>query len=246
MASYAHRKKDNVTSILSTLGIFVLLIILLKFLVYRNEVEQPLEDVIEIDKTPDEIVMHDFETSVKQGGGSGTPTDAPKGPDTPQMEKTIRNANSDSKESAAKGESNHSNQNKSSDNKAQTADPSLGFHGSGGKGGGDGTGKGKGFGNDEGDGSGPGKGEGKKPRIRLTNPNNDNISSDESCRISLKLTINAEGDVVKGENISAKTTTTNQKVISQVIANVKAQVKYNASPGTALEVVFLTVSVSAN
>lgn len=242
-------KKDNVAGFFTSALFFVLLFFLLKFISYANIAEEePLEDIIEIEKkVPDQITMHKFETSEKQGGGSGTPTDAPLQKDySPQMEKTLRDENSTAKETAAQGESNHSNQNKSSDNKASTTvDSDLAFK-SGGDGGGDKGGKGKGFGNDNGNGDGPGKGEGKKARIRLNDPNTNNISSNESCKISLKLSINAEGDVVRAENIGAKTTTTNQTIINQVIANVKSQVKYNAREGASLETVFLTVNISAN
>lgn len=240
-------KKDNLKGLAISLLTFVLLFILLKFVTYGYIQEEPIEDVIEIAKAlPDAITMHKFETSEKQGGGSGQATNAPKSNEnTPQMDKTIRDPNSTSSDVAAKGNSNHSNQNKSSDNEASTIDPGLGFKKSGGSGGGDNGGKGKGFGGDEGNGDGPGKGEGKKPRVRQNDPNTNNISSNISCKISLKLTVNAEGDVVRAENIVAKTTTTNQTTINQLIANVKDQVKYNKVSGAGTETVFLTVNISA-
>lgn len=240
-------KTDNVKGILFSLIIFVLLFILLKFVTYGYIQEEPIEDVLEINQTlPDAITMHKFETSEKQGGGSGQATNAPKSNEnTPQMDKTIRDANSTSTDIAAKGNSNHTNQNKSSENEASTLDPGLGFKKSGGSGGGDNGGKGKGFGGDEGNGEGPGKGEGKKERIRLNNPNTNNISSNISCKINLKLTVNAEGDVLRASNVVANTTTTNQTVINQLIFNVKEQVKYNKVSGSGTEIVYLTVNISA-
>ncbi|MFN5415619.1 MAG: hypothetical protein ACK5B9_01080 [Flavobacteriia bacterium] len=240
-------KKDSFFGVFFSLAFFGLLMLWLTFITISQINEEPLEDIIEIEKTPDQITMHEFETSEKQGGGSGTPTDAPYQKEyTPQAEQTIRDPNSTSTNTAIQGQSNHTNTNKSTDNQASTNNPDtdLKFN-SGGTGGGNNGGKGKGFGNDEGNGSGPGKGEGKAPRIRLNDPNNANISSNISCKVSLKLTVNAEGDVIRAENIVAKTTTTNQSVISQLIANVKDQVKYNKVSGSSTEVVYLTVSISA-
>ncbi len=240
-------KKDSFFGVFFSLAFFALLMLWLTLITISQINEEPLEDIIEIEKTPDQITMHEFETSEKQGGGSGTPTDAPYQKDyTLQAEKTVRDPNSTSTNTAIQGQSNHTNQNKSTDNKASTNNPDsdLKFN-SGGTGGGNNGGKGKGFGNDEGNGSGPGKGEGKAPRIRLNDPNTNNISSDQSCKISLKMTINAEGDIIRAENLTSKTTTTNQVVINQVIANVKSQVKYNKVSGSASETVYLTVNIAA-
>ncbi|MES2588126.1 MAG: hypothetical protein V4622_04040 [Bacteroidota bacterium] len=239
-------RKDNLKGIISSLSFMLLLLILLKFITYTQVNPKPLEEILKMEETPDEITMQKFETSAKQGGGSGQPTKAPlAATNVDQMEKTLRDPNSESKETAAFGESNHSNQDKSSNNQASTTVNSEFAFKSGGSGGGDNGGKGKGFGKDDGDGSGPGNGEGKKPRIRLNDPNTENIASDQSCKINLKLTINAEGDVIKAENIVSKTTTTNQVVIKQVISNVKSQVKYNKVSGSSPEIVFITLNISA-
>lgn len=241
-------KTDNIKGLLASLFTFVLLFLLLKFVTYGYIQEEPIEDVIEIaEELPDAITMHKFETSEKQGGGSGTPTDAPYQKEfSAQAEKTIRDPNSTSTNTSIQGESNHTNQTESTKNPATTNNPDtdLKFN-SGGSGGGKNGGNGKGFGNDDGNGDGPGKGEGRKARVRQNDPNTNNISSNVSCKISLKLTVNAEGDVIRAENIVAKTTTTNQTVINQLISNVKDQVKYNKVSGSTTETVFLTVNISA-
>ena len=139
-----------------------------------------------------------------------------------------------------------------SNNKTNTAtstQASTNYFGDGGSGSGKGGGKGSGFGMDsgsgEGPGSGPGSGGGEGGRVRYGNPNNDNIYSDEPQTIYLKLTVNAEGEVVGGKSTS-KTTTTDQRIINQVLANVKSQVRYSKKSGASLEFVYLTVNVRAN
>lgn len=251
--SAKEEKKDRLKSLVFSSSFFLILMLILHFMTYQQVLPKPLEELLKLEKVPDEVTMEKFETSgPKGGGGSGQPTDAPLSEEfSPQTEKIVSDVNSESSEVALKGESNHSNQTESSENKASTTvDSDLSFR-SGGDGGGNQGGRGKGFGSDDGNGSGSGSGNGsgngdaKKPRIRLNNPNTENISSDQSCKISLKLQVNAEGDVIRAENLTSKTTTTNQVVINQVISNVKNQVKYNAKPGSALEVVFLTVNITA-
>lgn len=236
-------KEDKRVGIIVAFFLLVLLFIILQIITYTLADPRPKDIVLKVEALPELIVLKRMELD---GGGSGSPTKAPvQNKVTPQMEKTIRDKNSKSTEQAAKGQSNHSNQNKSSENQASTTvDANLAFK-SGGSGGGNNGGQGKGFGKDTGDGSGPGDGDGKKPRIRLNDPNTENISSDQSCKISLKLSVNAEGDVIRAENLTSKTTTTNQIVINQVIANVRSQVKYNKVDGATLEIVYLTVNLAA-
>jgi hypothetical protein len=237
-------KHDRQKGIIAAFIILTIMFVVLQLISFTLADPRPQDIVLKVEALPETIIeLKTFET---QGGGSGNPTKAEVvNKVTPQMEKTIRDKNSKTKEQEAKGESDHSNQNKSSENKSTTTVNSDLLFKKGGSGGGDNAGKGKGFGNDEGNGAGPGNGEGKKPRIRLNDPNTENITSDQSCKISLKLTINAEGDVIKGENLTSKTTTTNQIVINQVISNVKAQVKYNKVGGAAPEIVYLTVNIAA-
>ncbi|MCE3296911.1 MAG: hypothetical protein K0R65_2625 [Crocinitomicaceae bacterium] len=180
------------------------------------------------------------------GGGGGTPSNDPVDNPKPQTEKIITNSNGEVKTHS--GQSNNQNANNSQNTSTSTQKAENPF-GDGGDGGGKGGGRGKGtgFGRDEGTGSGSGGGDGdaSKPRVRLNDPNNDNISSSQSCKVCLKLSINAQGDVVRAENLTSKTTTTNQTVINQVISNVKNQVRYNKKEGASLEQVYLTVNISA-
>jgi hypothetical protein len=239
-------KNDSRKSFAISSLLFVLLYLSLLYLKFGQITTEPIEDIIKIEKNPDEITMHKFETSEKTGGGSGQEVNAPLSDKfTPQTEKILNDPNSASTETISKGNSNHSNAEHSETNEASTTKVAPNPFGSGGSGGGTQGGNGKGFGKDNGDGTGKGNGEGVKARIRLNDPNTEGIESDQNAKISMKLTINSEGDIIKIENIVAKTTTTNQSIINQVLANVKAQVKYNKKDGAAPEVVFLTVNLSA-
>jgi len=106
------------------------------------------------------------------------------------------------------------------------------------------------FGNDSGPGGsgtggiGPGRPVSGEGRTRLNDPSFDHIVTDNDVTIYLKLTINADGVVVSA-NSTSKTTTTDQRIINQVIAAVKNQVKYNKAPGTGLVTQFLLVKINA-
>lgn len=103
------------------------------------------------------------------------------------------------------------------------------------------------FGNDMGSGSGSGVGPSGAgsgtQRIRLTEPNTNHIITPTNQIIYLKLTIDENGTVMSGTSTS-KTTTTDQKIISQVINEVK-KVKYNKAPGAGIQTVYLTVRLSS-
>lgn len=235
-------KEDRRIGAISALFVLIVSFIILNLLSYTIADPRPKDIVLKVEALP-EIILRNL---TLEGGGSGNPTNAPKtNKVTPQTTKTIRDKNSKSESEDVQGESNHSNQNKSSENKASTTVYSEFSFKPGGSGNGSEGGEGKGFGKDNGSGAGPGDGDGKKPRVRLNDPNNNNISSDQSCSVSLKLTINGEGAVIKAENLVSKTSTTNQIVINQVIANVRSQVRYNKKEGASAEIVYLTINLSA-
>jgi hypothetical protein len=88
--------------------------------------------------------------------------------------------------------------------------------------------------------AGPGSGEGRK---RLNDPSIDHIATDVDITINLKVTVNSEGIVVSALSTS-KTTTTDQRIINQVIAAVKNQVKYSKAPGSGLVTQYITVKIN--
>jgi uncharacterized protein (TIGR02145 family) len=88
----------------------------------------------------------------------------------------------------------------------------------------------KGYGAGSGNGNGNGNGKAREKRKIENGP--DQINSDKEGIIYLQVTINADGDVIKVINLNSETTITDQRVINQVVLNVKSKVKYNKMPGT--------------
>jgi hypothetical protein len=108
--------------------------------------------------------------------------------------------------------------------------------------GGNSSGAGSSFGNDNGTaGIGPGVSGG---RVRLNDPTLEHIESDRDITFYLKLTIDEEGSVVSALSTS-KATTTDQRIINQVLSAVKSQLKYNKSPGADLSIQYLTIKINA-
>lgn len=122
--------------------------------------------------------------------------------------------------------------------------------GTGGTGGGVGAGQGalNGNGSGEGDGNddGPGRGTGDgRNRVRLNIPVLDKYKTDVDIFVHLKLTINSEGKVISGINITSETTTTDQRIINGVISEVLKQVKYKPEKNVGLQFTFLTCIIRA-
>lgn len=82
-------------------------------------------------------------------------------------------------------------------------------------------------------------------RVRLNDPSIPDLTSHEDAIIHLKLTIDGQGNVVKAENVSAKTTTRDQILINKVISEVIKQVKYNKDPDSPLANVYMPVNIKA-
>lgn len=181
------------------------------------------------------------------GGGSGTPDNSKFDP-TPnpmmQMEGILPTV------TPFKPGKGNSNTGKDPNEEPSSREPSP-FHGTGGKGGGKGKGKGTGLGNDDGPGEGPGFGPGKggdAKRTIVKKPNAANIDSDEDCIIVLKVSVDADGNVIGTPTlIRDKTTTANSVIINEVIRLVKSEAKYNqAKEGTPVFSTAITVKVSAS
>jgi len=122
--------------------------------------------------------------------------------------------------------------------------------GTGGTGGGVGAGHGalNGNGSGEGDGNddGPGRGTGDgRNRVRLNDPILDKYKTDVDIFVHLKLTINSDGNVISGINITSKTTTTDQRIINGVISEVLKQVKYKPEKNVGLQFTFVTCKIRA-
>lgn len=245
ISNVADQKKGAIVSFV----VMVLVFLVLRF-TYYTMADPPAEDiplVAETEITQIELAELVIESGGSQGG-AGTPSDDPVDvKPKPQTEKVITRR--ESKTSVKTGQSTRTNGD-NPDNTATTLrhvpDP---FGGGGNAKSGTRSGT---FGSDEGvyQGGGNGtegddKGSGGKGRVRLTNVNTDNVQSDQSCTVVLKLTVNAEGDVIRAENISGRTTTADQRIINRVAELVKTQIKYSKKPGSAMEKVSLTIHLKA-
>jgi hypothetical protein len=78
-------------------------------------------------------------------------------------------------------------------------------------------------------------------RTRTVDPNIDNVQCDEHETIHFKVAINEEGRVISAINVTSITTTTDQRLINMVKAEVIRQTRYIKKPGRALEYAYITV-----
>ena len=245
---------DDKDKKISALVSFLILGLMFLFLIITTipQADPPIYETVYPEVEMDMLIpmeaMELAETS-GGGGGGGTPTNDRVDPiPREQSAKVLMSNSSTTDVKVTSGSSNKTNSNNKT-NTATSTEASTNYFGDGGSGSGKEGGKGSGFGTDNGPGDGPGSGPGSEGggggRVRYGNPNNDNIYSDEPQTIYLKLTVNAEGEVVGGKSTS-KTTTTDQRIINQVLTNVKSQVRYSKKAGASLEFVYLTVNVRAN
>lgn len=197
--------------------------------------------LVEVDTVIPEIILKNLQ--VEGGSGSGSPSDDPIKPPKPKTEKVITTQESDVEVNT--GEANTTNSPNSTETNSTTEQSNDPFA-TGGSGDGTTGGSGDTFGGDSGTGTGGDGGGGTgKGRIRLVDPNISDIKSNIKATIYLKLTIDAQGNVIAAYNIKSKTTTTNQILINRVIHETKKQTKYNKDPGSPLAKVYMTIHVKA-
>jgi hypothetical protein len=248
-------KKDRKFALIYSIGsvlLFILITILMRFTVKPPlPVDLPplksdeVIEMFEVDQTNLKITQE----AGSEGQAGGEPSDAPLSDPQPQSER-ILTQNTPSETQAFSGSSNNQNIENNPTNTTTSTSPSKNPWGTGGSGGGEKGGRGgKGFGDDTGTGTGeggPGGGSGRTeraPRTRLTSP--ETVDSDQSGVVYIQVTINAEGDVVKALSISNRTTVTDQRIVNQVLSNVKKQVKYNKVPGATPQNQTLRIDVKA-
>jgi hypothetical protein len=234
-------KRDEQYGIIAS-AIFLLLIFLILVLLTYQVADPVPEPFVQAASTElQDIEIKDLK--VEMGGGSeGTPSDKPVTPPKPQTQQVLtKKDNPDTKVNTGQGSASTTpNSKNEASNQQQSTNP-FGSGGSATNGNGNGA-----FGKDSGtSGEGPGGIGDGKGRIRLNDPKVDDIVSDDNHRISLRLTVNSEGVIVDVRNIAAKTTTTDQRIINQVISAVKNQVRYNRKSDATLEIVYLTVNLNA-
>ncbi len=229
--------------IVTTLVLSVLFIVLLFTTVEMADPSPSDIPPVKTETTLEELELE--ELVVESGGmGGGTPSNDPIAEPRPQTERVLTQRTNPNNASSS-GQSRHNTAPNSNETSSSTQASSNPF-GSGGDGGGRGSGSGPGpFGNDQGSGgNGPGGRGNGDGRVRLNDPKVDHIETNVNIQVHLKLTVNDDGQVISASSTS-KTTTTDQRIINQVIAAVKNQVRYNKDPGAGLVSMFLTVKVNA-
>jgi len=223
--------------------ITIIFIIILFFLITYQIADPPPQDVVLMTETTlEELELK--ELKVETGGaGGGTPSDDPIDQPKEQVQQVLTSKTGQT--TVKTGSSNKTN-GENPNNTASTSNQSTNPFGSGGSGNGNGAGNGPFGGPGDGEmGDGPsGAGDGRA-RTRLNDASLPSYDTDFDSRIHLKLTINSNGDVVNASIIQSKTTCTDQRIINQVIAEVKRQVKYKKDPGAGLVYAFYTVQIEA-
>lgn len=226
---------------------FVVMTLLFLYL-YFTEIlmaDPPPRDIpVKTETTIDEIELKNL--VVETGGqGGGEPSNDPvvKEPQ-PQTQQVLTKPKNPKTQTNTGQSTNNTAPNSS--NTSSTTQASNNPFSDGGSGGGKGGGTGGKFGDDAGTGGeGPGGNGNGNGRVRQNNVSLDHIETNVDVTIYLKLTINENGDVVSAKSITSKTTTTDQRIINQVIAAVKSQVKYNKDPGSGLVSVYYTALINA-
>ena len=228
-----------VATIMSAIVIIVLLLT-----TYQMADPAPQEYVMPTEAIfPEELDLKNLKVDMGNAG-SGSPTDDPIDQPKPQQEEVL-SSNKPSTNKVVSGKSNKTNSKTTSNNTATTTTQSNNPFGTGGNNGKTGAGTSP-FGEDVGGGGdGPGGGGSGAGRTRLNDPETGHIIPERDARVNLKITINAEGNIVSVTNIPSQTTTTDQRIINQVIAAVKKDVRYSKSPGSGLVSQFITVNLYA-
>lgn len=234
-------KFDNRKGAIAAFIGLAILVVYLGLISFQIADPAPQPVLVEVDTVIPEIILKNLR--VEGGSGSGSPSDDPIKPPKPKTEQVITKP--DSEVEVNTGEANTTNSPNSSETNSTTEQSTDPFA-TGGSGNGETAGSGDTFGGDSGTGvNGNGGGGSGKGRIRLIDPNISGINSNIKATIYLKLTIDAQGNVIAAYNIKAKTTTTNQILINRVIHETKKQTKYNPDPGSPLAKVYMTIEVKA-
>lgn len=236
-------KDKNAGIVVSVIAIALLLLYLLLYH-FQLADPPPTNPPLKAEVDFKEIVLE--ELKIEAGGaGGGEPSDDQVAPPTPQVTNVITDKNPNVK--VTTGKSNKTNTKQPTDNTATTTQQSNDPFNKGGSQGGAGGGDGGVFGKDSGKegqgGEGTGSGEG---RVRYNEINVDEIYTTSVITVRLKLSVNAEGQVVSAQSVSSGTTTTDQRIINQVIAAAKSQLRFNKKAGAVLETQWYTVKIVPN
>lgn len=229
-------------------SVFFMLLIVLYILIYSIPMADP-----PVQHTPLAVVAEMEEIDLEElivvqsgGVGGGTPNNDPLDKPKDQTEEVISDKNSNSSVKVPDGKSNKTNSNKPNTNTPTSTNQSKDPFGTGGKGGGPSTGESDKFGKDdgtEGEASGPSSG---KNRSIKSNINTNDIYVSSTIIVSFIVVIDENGRVISARPNRSKTTTNDQRIINQVEALCKSQLKYTPSPGSGLIEKTYTVQISPN
>lgn len=234
--------KDRKFGIIATVVMLLLLFLYLYFTTILMADPAPADiPPVVTETTIEEIELKNLVVETGGGGSAGSPSDDPIDRPKPQTEKILV-SNKPSNTHHTSGQSTN-NTSPNSNNPSSSVKPSNDPFGSGGINGKNGHSKEGKFGPGEGpEGNGIETGAGGAGRTRLNNVSIDHIESDRDEIIYLKLTVDANGNVVSAISTS-KTTTTDARIINQVKAAVISQVKFSKSPGSSPVQMFYTVKL---
>lgn len=234
--------RDKKIGIIAT-GVMLLLLFLYLFFTSIMMADPAPSDIppLVTETTIEQLELDNLVVETGGGGSAGSPSDDPVDQPKLQTEKVLVK-NTPTKTHTTSGQSTNNTAPKSNNPSSSVVKSNDPF-GSGGINGQNGPGKkGNTFGTADGpDGTGPGTGSGAG-RTRLNDVSINDIESDRDEIVYLKLTIDENGNVVSVTTLS-KTTTTDQRIINQVKAAVKNQVKFSKSPGSGLVQQYYTVKV---
>lgn len=230
--------------IASTIAMILLLIMM--FIIKFQIADPPPKDVVVMATAEIPVELNLKSLKVEGGGSKGAASENPIDRPKPQTEKVItKKENPDTQVNT--GESNTTNS-PTSNNQASTTQQSNNPFGSGSSDSGQGSGNNGPFGTSTGPGAGTGDGTGgggNVKRVLVQIPSVDDLRSNVDVTITLKVTIDPEGNVLYAQNVKGSTTTNDQILINKVINRVKSGAKYNKAPGSGLMTVSLPVKIKA-
>ncbi len=230
------RESDNRKGIIAAIAFLMITLFLLFFIKYTEP--DPPKVTVPIPILMGDTGIDNFEI---HNAGGGTPSESvnltPVTEENPKEQPTQDESHVQTSSGTGSSQSNNTRS-----KPAEAANPFSG----GGTGGSGTSGSGGGFGSDTGPGSGSGEaGTGAAgDRVRISNiTSKPKTPNDEICKISLKLTVNSQGTVLRADVIRNQTTATNQRLIDEVIGFAKKEVRYKEKPGARDEVTYYTVTV---
>lgn len=216
---------DRRAGVISAVTAMIILLIVILFLTYEQA--DPLPEDIPIELAAPLDVTEVYDVVADLGGGGGDPSESPQN-NPNQVETVITAPTSNTQVSAGTG-----NVTNSAEDNGPSGDETPNMFGSGGAGTGNGGGSGPGFGPDGGpgtNGTGGGSGAGRK----IVNEVNFDLDYDQVVDFVFKLTVDANGNVIKADVVMGQTTTTDQILINKVKYAVIKTVKYSKSAGSAV------------